>query len=565
MKARFLFMFFLLAFLSSQAQQITYQEAINAAVNTMRYDGRSINAQMVDSVFTLTEGGYNLLYEVHFITGESVLLSGSKACIPILGFISLENGKPSNGILNQIDQKPKGLQSLISSYAQQISYCFANNVDALYANEWLDLQTYNQSRSGYSVIVDPLLTTEWGENESNDYLDPHAYNAFVTYGDGFSCPDYYYCPAGLITVAMGQIMKYWNYPNEVPDNCFVFDWDIMPDELIKTNNTSYSDQKTAIARLLKDIGTDLEIAYCYRNECYSAANEQDAVNTFVKFGYMNASLRLKTYYSQSEWDMLLQDELNNHRPILYAASNGADSYPSVCCGYKIGFWGPPYYYFNWGKIGKENGWYRIAKLTPDFSTTPLDYNHLAITEIYPSYCNDDILFTCNKVFDYQEAADYHVSNSIKNNNHIFEVNYGAEVEMSAKSIVLSNGFHAHNGATFRAMINPCTPVELRSGALDSSIIDSFDIFYNKELDNNIVSNGIILYPNPSSGELNLFLESNLGEISSVTIINAIGMVVLQKNEIGNKSINVSCLPNGIYFVKVLTSKGECLFSKFIKQ
>jgi hypothetical protein len=166
---------------------------------------------------------------------------------------------------------------------------------------------------------------------------------------------------------------------------------------------------------------------------------------------------------------------------------------------------------------------------------------------------------------YQEAAGYHVSNSIKNNNHIFEVNYGAEVEMSAKSIVLSNGFHAHNGATFRAMINPCTPVELRSGALDSSIIDSFDIFYNKELDNNIVSNGIILYPNPSSGELNLFLESNLGEISSVTIINAIGMVVLQKNEIGNKSINVSCLPNGIYFVKVLTSKGECLFSKFIKQ
>ena len=166
---------------------------------------------------------------------------------------------------------------------------------------------------------------------------------------------------------------------------------------------------------------------------------------------------------------------------------------------------------------------------------------------------------------YQEAADYHVSNSIKNNNHIFEVNYGAEVEMNAKSIVLSNGFHAHNGATFRAMINPCTPVELRSGALDSSIIDSFDIFYNKELDNNIVSNGIILYPNPSSGELNLFLESNLGEISSVTIINSIGMVVLQKNEIGNKSINVSCLPNGIYFVKVLTSKGECLFSKFIKQ
>ena len=68
-------------------QQISRQEAINAAVNTLNYQiGRQLLSETnVDTVLTNTSNGYTLLYEVRFRTGATVLLSGNKSCIPILG------------------------------------------------------------------------------------------------------------------------------------------------------------------------------------------------------------------------------------------------------------------------------------------------------------------------------------------------------------------------------------------------------------------------------------------------------------------------------------------------
>lgn len=66
-----------------------------------------------------------------------------------------------------------------------------------------------------------------------------------------------------------------------------------------------------------------------------------------------------------------------------------------------------------------------------------------------------------------------------------------------------------------------------------------------------------LYPNPTSGDLNI--ETN-GQLEHVTIYSVTGAVVLEST---SSSINISNLQNGVYYVKV-NSEGQILSKKVIK-
>jgi len=61
-------------------QQVSLQEVRTAAVSLR-------SEQTIDTVYTLTNSRNNtLLYECRFNDGKAVLMSGSKACIPVLGY-----------------------------------------------------------------------------------------------------------------------------------------------------------------------------------------------------------------------------------------------------------------------------------------------------------------------------------------------------------------------------------------------------------------------------------------------------------------------------------------------
>lgn len=63
---------------------------------------------------------------------------------------------------------------------------------------------------------------------------------------------------------------------------------------------------------------------------------------------------------------------------------------------------------------------------------------------------------------------------------------------------------------------------------------------------------IEIYPNPAKGQLTL----SLGETAMVQIINLQGQTVMDFSISGEKTVDVSQLPAGIYFVKVLGSKAH---------
>ena len=92
------------------------------------------------------------------------------------------------------------------------------------------------------------------------------------------------------------------------------------------------------------------------------------------------------------------------------------------------------------------------------------------------------------------------------------------------------------------------------GLWSSVISDTITIAVGTQ--NNIAkSNGISIYPNPNSG---VFQISNLSDMEryDILIANTLGeMVFAEYNQnISNKSIDVSNLPSGIYFLKTMNKK-----------
>ena len=68
-----------------------------------------------------------------------------------------------------------------------------------------------------------------------------------------------------------------------------------------------------------------------------------------------------------------------------------------------------------------------------------------------------------------------------------------------------------------------------------------------------MSTEMSIYPNPTTGMLNI---ASNDEIDSIEIFNSIGTTVVSSNVAGNSSaIDMSNLPNGMYFVRVSTSTG----------
>jgi len=78
------------------------------------------------------------------------------------------------------------------------------------------------------------------------------------------------------------------------------------------------------------------------------------------------------------------------------------------------------------------------------------------------------------------------------------------------------------------------------------------------------NNYFTLYPNPASGVLNITSKQAI-EMQNISIYNVLGqMVVSVPNAKGVNSVDVSSLPTGNYFIKVVSDKGTSN-SKFIRQ
>ena len=139
-------------------QQVTENDAIQAALCCI---GNKNNSTSNIALHHLTNyNGDTLLYEITF-DGVSVLLSGSKACIPVLGTY-----KSEVSLLEYYDFLPCNIKSFIGDYISQIDSCFNNgiipNTSFVFSNPTIQgiesfYDNVNECRSAFVVLKKEAL------------------------------------------------------------------------------------------------------------------------------------------------------------------------------------------------------------------------------------------------------------------------------------------------------------------------------------------------------------------------------------------------------------------------
>ena len=84
------------------------------------------------------------------------------------------------------------------------------------------------------------------------------------------------------------------------------------------------------------------------------------------------------------------------------------------------------------------------------------------------------------------------------------------------------------------------------------------------LSNHLENAGISLYPNPTNGQLKITL--NNSDSYLITVVNAIGQVVVSKNAENTAMIDLSTFNDGVYYVSILNAATKTSFNtKVVKQ
>lgn len=142
----------------------------------------------------------------------------------------------------------------------------------------------------------------------------------------------------------------------VPENKLgrSYDYDNM---LFDYNNGYTEEQGNAVAALMKDLGTAVQMMYYYTE---SGAFNQNVLPALINhFDYSRGMVFEWRYsYSDDEWHEMMRENLRNYGPTYYSGQSGAGGHAFVIDGYDPN----DFFHFNFGWGGAGNGYYRYPNM-----------------------------------------------------------------------------------------------------------------------------------------------------------------------------------------------------------
>lgn len=151
-----------------------------------------------------------------------------------------------------------------------------------------------------------------------------------------------------------------------------------------------------------------------------------------------------------------------------------------------------------------------------------------------------------------ESAIYEADEKITiSTNYI--INSGVDITLKAgNSIEMSPNVHIKNGSVFLAHIAPCTEPNANKYANSTKSVGE-------------TSNKISIYPNPTSGMVNIELKD--ASMTEITLNSIEGKLIHFKKtaNVNYYIIDLSPYEKGIYLLNLKTSEGEYIVKKIIKQ
>ena len=569
--------------MSAQQRQISLEEAQKAAIARVASQKTLPKSDISVTAVSSCENtkGEVLMYEIETDKGITVLLSGNRSCLPILGVHGNEDGL----LLNKIDSLPCGLQFLINWYKKEVDDSYGDTFfESIHLHEWQSLINGDLQTGIRTGCVPPLLSSMWSQKRPNSNIDVDAYNYLMPPGGDCS-----HCLAGCVAVAMGQVMYYWKYPVLIESRETQFDWCNMSDKLYLSDQ-NYTKSRNAISYLLLECGKSVDMDYGCTG---SGAETEDVRDALVeRFNYSNsADYKRRIWYSDNEWKQMLMSNLGRGKPVIYrghTALVGGSGHAFVCDGFNE----IDEFHFNWGwgdEYSGPNSYYTIDNPNPNGH----NYQYLqgAVFDIQPAeeqiYCD---ITLCLDDFYGAHTSHGHptytstpqtmttlISASTSNLLSWRTIPSGASAEYVAhKEVVLQPGFTAEHGSDFTARIEKCEPCENRMMQVEivinddtSGVTDSIAVmrrFYRGDTTIIMTQSPLTLFPNPAEHTLTLV---GLDAYSDMDIFDINGRAV------NNWSVTSSCdtkvtidigqLIPAAYIVRIVTSDGKINLSRFLKK
>lgn len=258
------------------------------------------------------------------------------------------------------DSLPPHIIDWLKGY-QEMSVVYDNSPERVWT--WL-----KASNTG-APPVEPLLgDIEWGQD--------YPYNLYCPMVDSIQCP------SGCVATALSQIMRYHQWPlkgtggvkayqtktHHIPItfdfNTATFLWERMYDHY-----DSQSTDVEPVAFLLQAVGSAVEMDYAPKG---SSSYDQKALQGLtVYLGYDHDMYLAKPdEYTDKQWHLLLQQELQDGRPVYYSGAARDNGHAFVIDGMKTDErTGLTYYHVNWGWDGLCNGYYLLNMLRPSQAGT----------------------------------------------------------------------------------------------------------------------------------------------------------------------------------------------------
>ena len=312
-------------------------------------------------------------YVFNVTDGEGfVIVAGDDRVKPILAYSTTGQFDPNN--------MAEGFQFTLDGFREEIQYVREHNLSATpdIVAEWKSITETGSLHRGRQTraVIGPLCQTLWNQNFPWNSQCPED-----TTGNGG------HVYAGCVATAMGQVMKYWDWPatgngshSYNPEGYdqqtanygeTEYHFELMPNTL---DSTSTEEEYFEIAQFLHHLGISVNMQYSGNG---SGAYSDDVPGALRSYFRYNCEDHVTNYgggwwgqgYSNQEWAQMLKDGgLDEHIPLYYSGSddNWQGGHAFVCDGYDEN----DYFHFNWGWSGRDDAWCPIGAL----NTTKYAFN-----------------------------------------------------------------------------------------------------------------------------------------------------------------------------------------------
>lgn len=354
------FLFLLILFLGgiASAENVTEDQARQLALSFWKSApitrGGTPSLQLAfnsESIATRSSGLEPAYYVFDNASGPGfVIVAGDDVAMPVLGY-SFEYEFPK-------DNLPVNLKAWLEYMRDEVNEARRSGTKA----EAVVTRTWGNIVAGTPVVE--LETAKWNQERPYNMLCPTV-NGQFSY-------------TGCTITALAIVMRYHQWPEKgvgtlpgyqtythsvtVPDLPLghTYDWENM---LLEYPYSGYSQaEATAVATLMRDCGIMVQADYGPVGSFGTAASTYyipAGLKTYMGYDKRTRIIS-RNYYTTSEWNSLMQAELDSNRPVIYSGFNEEAGHAFVLDGYTD----QGYYHVNWGWGGYCDGYFLLTALDP---------------------------------------------------------------------------------------------------------------------------------------------------------------------------------------------------------